>query len=161
MSGLEVAVTVPVPPAAAFAFVADGYAENHPRWDTGIVRADLATPVRPGARGSEVRRFLGRDRVTSFTVLAADRPDRLVLRDDPAIWELTRTYRFQPAPGGGTQLSLHFDMTPRARLFRLVYPLVGPLIGRQVRATVARLGDVLGGEVTPRSRRRDGRGGAD
>ena len=161
MSAFAVSVDVPVAPAEAYGFVADGYAQNHPRWDEGIVRVDLAGPVRPGARGSEVRRFLGRDGVTRFTVVAADRPGRLVLRDDPATWELTRTYRFDPAPDRGTRLSLHFDMTPRAPLFRLAFPVVGPLVRRQVRATVARLGALLGREVTPRSRRRDGRGGAD
>ena len=161
MSGFEVSVDVPLDPGAVYGFVADRYAENHPRWDAGIVRVDLAGPVRPGIRGSEVRRFLGRERVTRFTVLAADRPGRLVLRDDPATWELTRTYRFDPTPDGGTRLSLQFDMAPRARLFRLGFPVLGPLIRRQVRATTGRLGVLLGREVTPRSRRRDGREDAD
>lgn len=161
MSATEVSVTVPVDPAGAFAFVADGYAANHPRWDPGIVRVDLEGPVGPGVRGSEVRRFLGRDRRTRFTVVAADRPSRFVLRDDPATWALTRTYRFTPAPAGGTDLCLVFQMEPRAPLFRLFFPVLGPLIRRQVRATVEHLGALLADEVTPRSRRRDGHRGAD
>jgi hypothetical protein len=143
-------------PEVAYAFVADGSAVNHPRWDAGIVRVDLAGPVVPGARGSEVRRFLGRESTIRFAVLAAERPARLVLREEPGTWNLTRTYRFEPAPGGGTRLSLDFDMTPRARVFRVLFPALRPLIHRQVRATVDRLGAVLGPQVTPRSRRRDG-----
>ena len=143
MTGFEVCVDVPLDTPAAYGFVADGYAANHPRWDAGIVRVDLAGPVVEGARGSEVRRFLGRETVTCFTVVAADRPVRLVLRDDPATWELTRTYRFDPVPDGGTRLSLQFDMAPRSRLFRLAFPVVVPLIRRQVRATIGHLGTVL------------------
>jgi hypothetical protein len=54
-----VSVDVPVTDRAAYRFVADEYAANHPRWDNGILSVDLDGPVRSGASGSEVRRFLG------------------------------------------------------------------------------------------------------
>lgn len=163
MSSFCVRVRTPVDPATAYRFVADGYADNHPRWDDDVVAVHLDGPVRPGVRGSEVRRFLGRDRTTRFEVLAADPPRRLVLRDDPAVWELTRTYEFAPDDTGGTRLSLDFAMTPRSALFRLAYRLgVGRLIRGQVQSTVHHLGRVLAeshGRRPPASR--DGDRGAE
>jgi hypothetical protein len=52
-----VSVDVPVTDRAAYCFVADEYASNHPRWDNGISAS--TSMVRSGASGSEVRRFLG------------------------------------------------------------------------------------------------------
>ena len=143
MTAFETSVEVDVPPEDVYAFIADGYAVNHPRWDAGIVAVELEDLVQPGTRGSECRRFLGRTSTTHFEVVAAERPSRLVLRDDPAVWALTRTYRIVALGPARTRLSLTFDMRPRALGFRLVYPLVRPLLRRQVRTTVRNLGDVL------------------
>lgn len=143
MTALETSVDVDVPPEDVYRFIADGYAENHPRWDAGIVAVELEDLVQAGARGSESRRFLGRASTTHFEVVAAERPSRLVLRNDPAVWALTRTHRIVTLEPARTRLSLTFDMQPHALWFRLVYPLVRPMLRRQVRATVRKLGNVL------------------
>ena len=148
MTVFDARVDIAAPPEEVYGFVADGYAANHPRWDEGIVAVDVQGPVQPGARGSESRRFLGRTSTTHFEVLAADRPSRLVLRNEPAVWALTRTYQIVALGAAGTRLTLTFDMQPRALGFRLAYPLVRPLLRRQVRTTVRHLGQVL--EQLPR-----------
>lgn len=143
MSAYSVSVDIAVPPESVYRFIADDYAVNHPRWDPGIVHVDLDGPVRPGVRGRETRRFLGRTSTTRFEALVAEPPSRLVLRDEPAIWALTRTYDIVRLGPAATRLTLMFDMQPRALGFRLAYPLIRPLLRRQVRATVEHLGEVL------------------
>ncbi len=143
MNACRTSVEVPVGPTAAYRFIAENYAANHPRWDAGIQHVNLPNPVAAGARGSEVRRFLGRESTSHFEVLAAEPPRRFVLRDEPAVWALTRTYTIEPFRPGVSRISLEFDMRPRALAFRLAFPLVGRLIRRQVRATVRQLGEVL------------------
>lgn len=149
MTPLRVSVEVPASPEAVYRFIADEYAVNHSRWDEGIVGVDLDEPVRPGACGREVRRFLGIRGTTHFEVLTAVRPSRLVLRDEPGVWELIRTYEISPLEPVGARVTLVFDMRPRALWFRLVDPLLRPAMQRQVRATVARLGQLLG-DADPR-----------
>jgi hypothetical protein len=143
MNAFRTSVEVPVGAAAAYRFIAENYAANHARWDAGIQRVDLPGPVVPGARGSEVRRFLGRKSASRFEVLAAEPPRRFVLRDEPAIWALTRSYTIDALGPGASRVALDFDMRPRALGFRLAFPLVGRLIRRQVRATVRQMGEVL------------------
>lgn len=143
MNAFRTSVEVPVAPDVAYRFIAEDYAANHPRWDAGIQRVDLPGPVALGARGSEVRRFLGRETSTRFEVLAAEPPHRFILRDEPAVWALTRTYTMDPLGPGASRVSLEFDMRPRALGFRLAFPLIGRLIHRQVRSTLRRLGEVL------------------
>ena len=143
MNAFRTSVEVPVEPTAAYRFIAENYAANHPRWDAGIQRVHLSGPVAPGARGSEVRRFLGRESTSQFEVLGAEPPRRFVLRDEPAVWALTRTYTIEPLRPGVTRIGLEFDMRPRALGFRLAFPLIIRMIHRQVRATVRELGKVL------------------
>lgn len=128
---------------AAYAFVADGYFQNHRRWDKGLADlVDLGSgPMAPGRRGREVRRFLG-EQTTEFEVVAAEPGRRLVLRDEPGVWSLTRTYAFEPRAGGSTVTFL-FDMAPRAAWFRVVHPLARLAIAAQVRRNMGRLQALL------------------
>ena len=143
MTVFAVSVDVAAAPEAVYRFVADEYADNHPRWDADIVAVQLDGLVRAGARGCETRRFGPRAVTTRFEVLAAERPSRLVLRDEPAAWALTRTYEICRLGPESARLTLVFDMQPRALAFRLAYPLVRRLLRRQVRATVNRLGRLV------------------
>lgn len=136
---LTVNFTVTTPPSAAFDYMVTDYFAHHPLWDPGVVATEPLDegPMRPGLRGEETRRFLG-SRTTRFTVVAVEPGQRLVLRDEPGVWELTRIYEFTPDQRG-TAVTFHFDMTPRARWFRLLHPAVRPLIDRQVRTNMERL----------------------
>lgn len=98
-------------------------------------------------RGTETRRFLG-TQTTTFEITELTPKRRLVLHDDPHVWTLTRTYQIAPH-GQGATVTFDFDMSPRAWWFRLVHPLVRPLIQRQVRANMARLRTLLEGQVPP------------
>ncbi len=128
---------------AAYRWVADGWSQHHPLWDDGVVRASLPTPATAGARGTDTRRFFGRLSTSAFEVVTADPPSRLVLRDEPGQWALTRTYTFTPSSDGGSRVSLQFDMQLRALPLRVLRPVLAPVISRQVRRTVRELGALL------------------
>lgn len=143
----DVEFEVPVPVERAWAFVVDGYVANHHRWDPGVLATETLAdgPMRPGLRGRERRRFFG-EQITTFEVSDVVPGELLRLRDDPATWELTRTYTFADTPHG-CRLTFTFDMTPRRPWFRLLYPAVRHLIERQVRANMRRLASLLATEA--------------
>lgn len=56
----RVAIVTRRPPEEAFAFVADGLFENHPRWDTAITLEKTSEgPVGKGTTGIETRSMAG------------------------------------------------------------------------------------------------------
>lgn len=140
----SVTFEVPVSAAQAYDFIATNYFVNHTSWDPGVVSTEPLDegPVRRGLRGREVRRFLG-TQVTSFEVTEYDDSGHtFALRDDPGVWDLERTYQVEPHRDGA-RVTFVFDLTPRARWFRLVHPLARGSIHRQVRANMDRLQGLL------------------
>jgi hypothetical protein len=148
MLDTTVEVRVPRAPAAVFAFVAEGFFDNHPRWDPAVAMAnDTPGPVAVGTRGREVRRFLGRQ-VAEVEVTAFQPPRRFALRNRSGPFELDRAFSFEPVDGG-THIRFSFRMRPRPLPLRLLFPLLRPTISRQVHANIARLGQLLDGDHQP------------
>jgi hypothetical protein len=148
MLDTTVEVWVPRPPEAVFAFVAEGFFDNHPRWDPAVEMVkDTPGPVAVGARGREIRRFLGRQ-VAEVEVTAFEPPSRFALRNRSGPFELDRAFSFEPV-NGGTGIRFSFRMRPRPLPLRLAFPLLRRPIARQVHANIARLGQLLDGERQP------------
>jgi hypothetical protein len=147
---LDVTVTAQVPrgPEDAFEFVAEGFFENHHRWDPAVEMVkDGAGPVAVGTRGRETRRFLGRQ-VVQVEITELARPGRFALRNVDGPFELDRGYTFEPVPGG-TLIRFTFRMRPRPLPLRLLFPLLAPTIARQVRTNIGRLSDLLSTAPNP------------
>jgi polyketide cyclase/dehydrase/lipid transport protein len=106
------------PPAVA-AFMTDP--ANDPRWIGGLREAELLGegPVSVGSRVRRVAYFLGRRVEYVNEVLALD-ATRLDMRSVKAPFPMHITYRFEPAPNGGTAVSNHV----RGGGLRLFAPLV-------------------------------------
>lgn len=143
MSRFVVEFDVTTSPQNAFEFIAVGYFQNHASWDPGVIATEPidGSHVRSGLRGSETRRFMG-TRTTSFVITELQAPRLFELRDQPHTWHLTRTYQIEPQ-GEGARITFVFDMSPRARWFRALHPIVRPMINRQVRTNMKRLDQLL------------------
>ena len=133
---VDVTATVQVArdPAAVAAFMTDP--ANDPRWIGGLREAELLTepPIGVGSRVRRVASFLGRrvEYVNEILTLGAHELD---MRSVQAPFPMHITYRFEPAPDGGTQVSNHVrGGGPR---------LVAPLVRRNVQRDLERLRDIL------------------
>lgn len=121
-------------PAAVAAYMTDP--ANDPQWIGGLREAELLDEqlVRVGSRVRRVAYFLRRRVEYVNEVLALD-ATQLDMRSVKAPFPMHITYRFEPAPGGGTDVSNHVrGGGPR---------LLAPLVRRNVQRDLERLRDLL------------------
>jgi hypothetical protein len=121
-------------PAAVAAYMTDPV--NDPQWIGGLREVELLGdgPVRVGSRVRRVAHFLGRRVEYVNEILALDER-QLDMRSVQAPFPMHITYRFEPAPGGGTTVSNHV----RGGGLRLL----APLVRRNVQRDLHRLREVL------------------
>lgn len=129
-------------PGRVWHYVADDYFAHHATWDPAVVDMIKTTPgpVGVGTEGVEVRR-MGRRQSARFHVTEFDSPRRFAFRNTSGPFELDRSYTFAPN-ASGTRLTFRFTMRPRGAMW-LLFPLLRPLIRRQVHDNIARLPRVI------------------
>jgi hypothetical protein len=131
-------------PEAVFAFVAEGFFANHPRWDPAIEIEDASPgPIGTGSTAVEVRRFAGRMQRAAFEITEFEPPRRFAFRNTSGPFDLDRAYTFEPVWGDATEIRFVFRIAPRAFPFTVLFPLIRGTIARQVRANIHRLRDLL------------------
>jgi hypothetical protein len=121
-------------PAAVAAYMTDP--ANDPHWIGGLREAELLgePPVRVGSRVRRVAYFLRRRVEYVNEILALDAA-QLDMRSVQAPFPMHITYRFEPAAGGGTDVSNHVrGGGPR---------LLAPLVRRNVQRDLERLRGLL------------------
>ena len=121
-------------PAAVAAYMTDP--ANDPQWIGGLREAELLGdgPVGVGSRVRRVAYFLGRRVEYVNEVLALD-DSHLDMRSVKAPFPMQISYRFDPAPDGGTTVRNHV----RGGGLRLL----APLVRRNVQRDLERLRDTL------------------
>jgi hypothetical protein len=121
-------------PAAVAAYMTDP--ANDPSWIGGLREVELldGDGVAVGSRVRRVASFLGRRVEYVNEILALDET-QLDMRSVKAPFPMRITYRFEPAPGGGTTVSNHV----RGGGLRVV----APLVRRNVQRDLERLREVL------------------
>jgi len=119
-------VTIPAPPDAVFAFLADG--ENAPSWRPGVLDIKHVSGSGVGAAYAQgVKGPGGRRIAADFEVTAYDPPHRLAFRATAGPVRPDGEYVLEPAPGGTTlTFSLHADLSG----------LKGLILGRSVQTTM-------------------------
>lgn len=130
--GAEVMIDRPV--EDVFRFVAAEHCENHPRWDTAVIRIDSRSsgPLRLGSRMEIVRRTLGREESRVFEVTEWVEASRMAITTRSADFELTLASSFEPLSATRTRLTLSGDALirgPRA----LMSPLMKLKFGADIR----------------------------
>ena len=121
-------------PAAVAAYMTDP--ANDPQWIGGLREAELLGdgPVGVGSRVRRVAYFLGRRVEYVNEVLALD-DSHLDMRSVKAPFPMQISYRFDPAPDGGTTVRNHV----RGGGLRLL----APLVRRNVQRDLERLRNTL------------------
>jgi hypothetical protein len=131
---ITAAVRVARDPAAVARYMTDP--ANDPEWIGGVREVELlgGPPIAVGSRVRRVASFLGRRVEYVNEVLALDGA-QLDMKSVVAPFPMRITYRFEPAPDGGTTVS------NRVRGGGIRF--LAPLVRRNVRRDLERLRDVL------------------
>ena len=112
-------------------------------WDPSVVEAEALTPGQANL-GSQFRlgvRVAGRVTWFDYTVVAIDRPKRVVLRAESGLVASTDTIEVEPL-GSGTRMRYYAVLDPRGPL-RLAGPLVGRSFGKMADRAAAGLRGAL------------------
>lgn len=96
---------------------------------------------RPGASGGR--------KTAEFEVTELNRPDSFRFRNVTGPFALERRYRFNGAGTGAraTTVEFDFEMAPKGAM-RLLFPLLRPVIAKQVRANIARIPELVSGATS-------------
>ncbi len=137
----ELSTVVDRPVADVFDFLAD--IRNEAAWNPRVVRIEKTSdgPVGAGTTFRGVYRGLGR---LDTQLTAFERPARFSFRSSGPRMGITGTFLLT-ASAGRTRIALRAELAPRG-LFKLLAPLMGPVLTRQNAAAAVRLQRALEGD---------------
>jgi uncharacterized protein YndB with AHSA1/START domain len=129
-------------PAEIAAFAADP--SNAPRWYQNITAVQWETepPLRTGSQMTFEARFLGRVLRYTYEIVEYEPGIRLVMRTAQGPFPMETTYTWQPAPGGGTRMTLRNRGVPSG-FSRMAAPMLASAMRRANRADLARIKEIL------------------
>jgi uncharacterized membrane protein len=131
------------PADEVFAFLSD--LENLPRWQSGVLRAELTTPgpIGVGSRAVVERRMFGQQIVAELVVTSYEPPHRVVLSTEASGVALEASVVVQQLDDRRCRVS--FGMTTQAASFfmKAVEPMVAEAAEADIEASLARLKEVL------------------
>ena len=137
----EAEVTVDLPPAELFAFVAD--ARNRPAWDKGVDSEELTSPE-PIDVGSTVRTrmtSMGRVLEWNWRIIEHEPPRRQRIESTDGPFPMTIEWRVEPT-GGGSRARFLLTGNPNGAL-RLMQPLIARSTRKNLDDAFPRLKAVL------------------
>jgi uncharacterized membrane protein len=104
--------------------------DNAPTWYANIKSVEWKTPppVGIGSHIAFVAHFLGRRIAYTYEVVELVTSERFVMRTAEGPFPMETTYTWEPAPGGGTRMTLRNRGTPTG-----FSTLMAPLMSRAVR----------------------------
>jgi uncharacterized protein YndB with AHSA1/START domain len=125
MRRVEASQEVPASPDRVFAFVAD--LENLPRWQTGIVSAQMTSqpPIRAGSSAHVVRELLGQRLAVDVTVTDFQPGQRLGLRSAASGIGIDAALELTPT-GDGSQVRFSMEISAQNVFMK---PLEGTVAG--------------------------------
>ena len=125
MRTVSASATIPAPPSQVFAFLAD--LENLPRWQSGVVSAELTTPgeIGVGSRAHVARDLLGQRIEVDITVVDYDPGRRVALESAASGVGVQARLDLEPDPGG---TAVTFAMDIRAQSIFMA-PIEGMIAG--------------------------------
>lgn len=123
------------PPEALFPYLAD--ARNEQTWHPQATRVEMTSdgPVGLGARFRGQYKGAG---TLVYAITAHEPPRRVVFEGTARGMPFVATMTLAPTSSGGTQLTDRMELQPSG-FFRLLAPLIRPLMQRQTAAAMANL----------------------
>lgn len=141
---LDLSSTIEIqrPADDVFAVISD-FSRN-PEWQGGMRRAHWTSepPLRVGSTYDQVARFLGRDVITSFEVVAFEPGRSVTIESRESSFPITVTRTVEPTGTDRSRVTATISGQP-GRFFFLVAPLLRPLVERSVRRDYRRLKELL------------------
>ena len=140
---MEIKGTIDIqrPVEAAFDYMNEP--KNNLEWETGVLEMEYTTegPVGVGSKGRRVENYMGRDEGTwEITEYEENKRVAIVFESQKAYgngsWELE-------ANDGGTRLSYRFNGTPRNPLWKLIMPIMMPMMRRSFNRNYGNLKRIL------------------
>jgi uncharacterized protein YndB with AHSA1/START domain len=135
-------VVIARPPADVAAYARDP--DNAPRWYVNIksVEWKTAPPLAVGSRVAFVAHFLGRRLAYTYEFVELVPDGRLVMRTSEGPFPMETTYTWEPAPGGGTRMTLRNRGEPKG-FGKLVGALMAGAMRRANEKDLAKLKSIL------------------
>ena len=129
------------PVGEVFAYLAD--VENETQWQPDLVEARLTSPgpVAVGAQGRDVRKFMGREVVTTWEVTEFEPDQRMTFKVITGPMPFSGSLVFEP-DGNGTRL-VYLVQAETSGISKLFDPLVSRVVSGQGRKQMAALKRVL------------------
>ena len=130
------------PAAEVFAVVSD-FSRN-PEWQGGMRSAEWTSqpPIRVGSTYDQVARFLGRDIVTSFEVVAYEPERSITIESRRSSFPIRVARSVEPLGDDRCRVTADVSGEP-GRFFRLFGPLLDRMAARSVRSDYRRLKAML------------------
>ena len=127
------------PPEEVFAYATDP--THAPEWQSSALETSIEGPVRAGASGKEVRKFLGRRMESTMRIEAFEPPRRFALQvtSGPVPFHVEQTVEPE---GAGSRVAVTIEGEP-GRFFKLADPLVERAVRRELEGNLATLKDIL------------------
>lgn len=120
MASIETSIAINRSLEEVFSFITDP--GNTPRWAPAVKSVTVSGPMGPGARGREVRTFLGRRLEMDWEVTEYEPPRRLGFRYTSGPLPAVAVFTLEPE-AEGTRLTCRTNIQGRG-LFRLLGPLI-------------------------------------
>lgn len=138
------------PPEDVWAYVGTNHVENHPKWDPAIQKLELVGPgpIGKGSRMRMERKDPGMHSTVDIEITEFEPNRRFAFVGTAQRMDFSPTMTIQPRGAQGSRLTMEADMQPKGP-FKLMFPLMKPMIGKQLRDAMARIKD--GVEAGPRS----------
>ena len=141
MPELKGSVDILRPTEDVFAYLSDP--KNNLQWETGVEENELTTegPLAVGSKGRRVETRAGRDEGT-WEITEHVTNETLSMTFESQKFSGSGGYKLE-ATDGGTRLNYWFMANPRKLLFKIILPLMMPMMRRGVNKDYATLKGIL------------------
>ncbi|HEX6129253.1 MAG TPA: SRPBCC family protein [Candidatus Limnocylindria bacterium] len=148
MKTVTASAVVPATPDEVFAFVAD--LENLPRWQTGIVSAELTTPgpIGAGSRAHVVRELLGQRLAVDLALVDHQPGRRLELTSATSGIGVRAILELAPEDGA-TRLAFTMEIKAQNMFMTPVEGMVAGAAERDIADSLARVRSYFPAETPP------------
>jgi len=131
------------PAEEVFAFLAN--LENLPRWQSGVLRAELTSsgPIGVGSTAVVERRMFGQQIAADLVVTAYEPPRRIVLDTEASGVSVQARVGIEPLDAARSRVTFGMAMEASGFFMKAVEPMVAQAAEADIEASLAHLGEVL------------------